>query len=185
MWCDADLVDFDPRYITRLIGPLLAEPEVRFVKGAYDRVAADGSTGGRTTELMARPLLSLLFPELAHIQQPLGGEYAGRRALLECVPFVQGYGVEIGLLIDVAREAGVDAIAQVDLGERRHRSRPLEDLGPQAAEVLATALNRAGVGLAGPGSPTFLHPVDGPIELDVLERPPLADLDRADTIGAD
>jgi len=94
---------------------------------------------------MARPLLCALFPHLAGIVQPLSGEYAGRRELLEAVPFVEGWGVEIGLLIDLAEQFGVEALAQADLGVREHRNRPLDELAPQAMSVLLTVLRRAGV----------------------------------------
>ena len=97
------------------------------------------------TELVARPLLSLLFPKLADIVQPLGGEYAGRREALEVLPFVEGWGVELGLLIDLVERFGRDAVAQVDLGVREHRNRPLDELAPQALAILATALRRAGL----------------------------------------
>ena len=96
------------------------------------------------TELVARPLLALLFPHLTSIVQPLGGEYAGRRELLEQLPFVEGYGVDIGLLIDIAAGFGTDVIAQVDLGTRVHRNRPLDELSPQATAIMQTALRRAG-----------------------------------------
>ena len=117
------------------------------MKGFYDR-PVDGSPhgGGRVTELMARPVIAALFPHLASIVQPLSGEYAGRRSLLERLPFVQGYGVDLGLLIDIAEVEGTEAIAQVDLGLRRHRNRSLDELGPQALAVLQTALGRAGDG---------------------------------------
>lgn len=143
VWCDADLVDFDSTFITGLTGPLLLDAELAFVKGYYDR-PLDGQPegGGRVTELMARPALALLFPHLGAIHQPLGGEYAGRRDVLERVPFARGYGVDIGLVIDVVSTAGLDAIAQVDLGTRRHRNRPYEELTPMATEVLAAILAR-------------------------------------------
>ena len=101
--------------------------------------------GGRVTELGARPALSALFPHLTGFVQPLAGEYAGSRTLLEAVPFVEGWGVEIGLLIDLAEKYGIDALAQADLGVREHRNRPLDQLAPQAMAVLLTVLRRAGV----------------------------------------
>ena len=114
---------------------------------AYYRRSFEGAPtgGGRVTELVARPLLSLLFPKLADIVQPLGGEYAARREALEVLPFVEGWGVELGLLIDIVERFGRDAVAQVDLGVREHRNRPLDELGPQALAILATALRRAGL----------------------------------------
>jgi glucosyl-3-phosphoglycerate synthase len=145
VWCDADVLNFSAQYVTGLLGPVLTNPDVGFVKGFYDRPSAvDGERGGRVTELAARPILSLLFPHLASIVQPLAGEYAGRRELLEQLSFVEGYGVDIALLIDVAHAFGTDAIAQVDLGTRVHRNRPLAELSPQAEAVLQAALARAG-----------------------------------------
>jgi glucosyl-3-phosphoglycerate synthase len=145
-WVDADIRNFGPHFVTRLLAPLLTDPSVGFVKGFYRRPLFDKVTGGgRVTELMARPVISSLFPHLADFVQPLSGEYAGRRSLLESVPFVEGYGVEIGLLIDLVSRFGMDAMAQADLGVREHRNRPLEELGPQAMAVLVTALRRAGV----------------------------------------
>ena len=103
VWCDADVVGFEPHFVTGLLGPLLTRPDIGFVKGYYDRPASEpGDRGGRVTELVARPLLALLFPHLSSVVQPLSGEYAGRRELLERLPFVEGYGVDIALLIDIA-----------------------------------------------------------------------------------
>lgn len=145
VWIDADIYNFRPHFVTRLVEPLLQRSETHLVKAFYRRPLHGAPTGGgRVTELMARPLIAALFPHLAGIVQPLGGEYAGRRTLLESVPFVEGWGVEIGLLIDVAAAAGIDAIAQCDLGTREHRNRPLEQLSPQAMAVLVTCLRRAG-----------------------------------------
>jgi glucosyl-3-phosphoglycerate synthase len=144
-YVDADLRNFRGEYVERLCTPLLADDELMFVKAYYTRSFEGAPTGGgRVTELVARPLLSLLFPKLADIAQPLGGEYAGRRSALEALPYVQGWGVELGLLIDVAERFGRDAIGEVDLGMREHRNRPLDELGPQAEAIIATALQRAG-----------------------------------------
>lgn len=172
VWCDSDIIDFDVHFITGLLGPLLTDPALAFVKGHYDRPLVDGGPGGgRVTELVARPLLSLLFPHLAEIVQPLSGEYAGRRALLERLPFVRGYGVDIGLLIDVAAAVGTGALAQVDLGTRVHRNRTLDQLSPQAMAVMQTALVRAGrQGLD--DRATLVRPSDDPVVVDVGERPP-------------
>jgi glucosyl-3-phosphoglycerate synthase len=172
-WCDADIRKFDERFIIGLIGPMLLQPGVEFVKGFYER-PDDGVGGGRVTELLARPAISLLLPELASFVQPLSGEYAGRRSLLERVPFVCGYGVDLGLLVDVVRLVGIDAIAQVDLGIRRHRHRPLDELGPQAVEVLAVALRRANVAVAHPA--VLERPGKLPLVIPYAELPPLADL---------
>src|SRR5438105_730311 len=134
---DADLRNFHGEYVQRLCEPLMLEAHTLLVKASYTRAFEGAPTGGgRVTELAARPLLSLLFPKLADISQPLGGEYAARRNVLEQLPFVEGWGVEIGLLIDVANRFGRDAIAQVDLGMREHRTRPLDELTPQALEVI-------------------------------------------------
>ena len=145
-WLDADLRNFRGEYVERLCAPLLAEPDTMFVKAYFTRAFEGAPTGGgRVTELVARPLLSLLFPKLADIMQPLGGEYAARRSAVEVVPFVEGWGVELGLLVDIVERFGRDAVAQVDLGVREHRNRPLADLGPQALAVMITALRRAGL----------------------------------------
>ena len=172
VWCDADITDFGPRFVIGLVGPLLTRPEIDFVKGFYDRpVGTSAHGGGRVTELMARPAISLLFPHLSSIVQPLAGEYAGRRCLLEQLPFVQGYGVDLGLLVDIADGSGTEVIAQVDLGTRRHRNRTLDELGPQALAVLQTALRRAVPG-QGEGA-TLVRPDLDPMDVEVGERPPL------------
>lgn len=174
-WCDADITDWGPRFVVGLLGPLLARPEVAFVKGFYDRPVGDSPHGGgRVTELVARPVIAALFPHLASIVQPLAGEYAGRRVLLERLPFAQGYGVDLGLLIDIAASEGTGVIAQVDLGTRRHRNRPLDELGPQALAVLQTALRRAGPALG--DEATLVRPDVEPTTVTVTERPPLVDV---------
>ena len=173
VWCDADLVDFEAHFIVGLLGPLLTHPDVDFVKGFYDRpAAAPDDRGGRVTELVARPLLTLLFPHLTSVVQPLGGEYAGRRELLEQLPFVEGYGVDIALLIDIASRFGTDVIAQADLGTRRHRNRTLDELSPQAVAVMQAALQRAGRPVA--SRSTLVRPGLEPLELVATELPPLA-----------
>jgi glucosyl-3-phosphoglycerate synthase len=146
VFLDADLYEFDSSFVPKLIGPLLDDPAVGFVKAVYRRPLGERpDEGGRVTELVARPLLSLLFLELAHVVQPLGGEYAARRRVFEALAFDDGYGVDVGILIDVAGRFGVDSIVQVDLGVRLHRNRPLAQLVPQARAVMATVLQRAGV----------------------------------------
>jgi glucosyl-3-phosphoglycerate synthase len=145
-WVDADVRNFGAHFVTRLVAPLLTDPAVGFVKGYYRRpLLGEPTGGGRVTELMARPVISALFPHLAHFVQPLAGEYAGRRELLETVPFVEGYGVEIGLLVDLTARFGSAALTQVDLEVREHRNRALEELSPQAMAILVTGLRRAGV----------------------------------------
>ena len=176
VFCDADVRHFDAAFVTGLLGPLLTVPEVGFVKGFYERpLAGVVGEGGRVTELVARPLLALLFPHLADVVQPLAGEFAGRREVLEQVPFVQDYGVDLGLLVDIAALAGVEALAQVDLGTRTHRNRPLAELAPQAAAVLCAALERAGV-TAGDRPPVLVRP-DAPSQPIVAgERPPIIEV---------
>jgi glucosyl-3-phosphoglycerate synthase len=145
-WLDADVRNFGPHFVSRLLAPLLTDPAIGFVKAYYRRpLHGEPVGGGRVTELMARPVVSALFPYLSHFVQPLAGEYAGRRELLETVPFVEGYGVDLGLLIDLVARFGVGALTQVDLDVREHRNRPLEELGPQAMAILVTGLRRAGV----------------------------------------
>ncbi|MEQ8716174.1 MAG: glucosyl-3-phosphoglycerate synthase [Acidimicrobiales bacterium] len=179
VFCDADLHSFGPHYITRLVGPLVLDESVQLVKGFYERLlGGQPGEGGRTTELVARPTLSLMFPRLATVQQPLGGEYALRRTAAERLPFVEGYGVDIALLIDTDRRWGTGAIVQVDLGERAHRNRPLHELSVQAAEILHTVLARAGV-VDEPGwSRVLIRPGRTPVEIDVSERRPLLDVDE-------
>ena len=178
VWCDADLTSFEAHYVTALAEPLLADERIVLVKGYYERFLDGRPGGGRTTELMARPLLAQFFPELAHLRQPLGGEYAVRRQAVEQVPFVQGWGVEVGLLIDLSRRFGADCIAEADLGVRRHRNRPLAELGPQALAILQTVLQRAGVSPpAGDGWSAGLQiPGVALQEVSLRERPPLSDL---------
>jgi len=173
VWIDADLTSLTPACVTGLVGPMLTDPSVAMVKGYYERPEMGGIGGGRTTELMARPLLATLFPHLSSIRQPLGGEYAARREILEQVPFAMGYGVETGLLIDIAALVGLDRLAQVDLGVRVHRNRPLHELSVQAMEVLHVALRRADVHWQPEWSHVLLRPDLEPVEAQVDERPPL------------
>ena len=147
VFVDGDIRDIGPRFVTGLVGPLLHHDGLQFVKAAYDRPIDLGhglrrTGGGRVTELMARPLLATFWPELSWLAQPLSGEYAGRRALLESLPFVQGFGVELALLVDIVARCGSDVIAQVDLERRVHTNKPLADLGPMATEILQVALER-------------------------------------------
>jgi glucosyl-3-phosphoglycerate synthase len=175
VWCDADLLDFDPRFVVGLVGPLVAHPELVFTKGCYERLTGTPEGGGRVTELTARPALALLHPALVDFQQPLAGEFAGRRAALEQVPFVDGYGVDLALLIDLVAAFGIERVAQVDLGTRRHRNRPLHELGPQALEVLHVALERAGVRDL-PVAPQLLASDGTRHRARISQRPPLASL---------
>ena len=170
-WVDADIREFDAKFVVGLLGPLLLDPTVDFVKGFYERPELAGIGGGRVTELAARPLLSMFFPELTSVFQPLGGEYAGRRSVLEQLPFVVGYGVDVALLIDIARRCGVERIAQVDLGVRHHRNRSLAELGPQSYAVISAILGRAGVDVM---SEHLLYRPDGATPIVIDERPPIA-----------
>ena len=141
---DADVTNFGPHFVSGLLGPLLVGQGVSLVKGFYERPLHDAPAGGgRVTELMARPVIDLLFPNLAGIIQPLAGETAAPRAVLEACGLADGYAVELAILVDVAARYGADAIAQVDLGVRVHRNRPLSELRPQATDILRTALARA------------------------------------------
>lgn len=172
VWIDADLERFDPRWVARLVAPLLFDSRVSLVKGYYERVSASlAGGGGRVTELVARPVLSMFHPHLSPILQPLGGEYAARRSSLENVPFAGGYGVDLGLIIDVSRREGIAAIAQVDLGQRLHRNRPVAELAIQAAEVLHVALRRAGVAID--SAPTLFPTSPSPATYETRDRPPL------------
>lgn len=177
VFVDADIVDFDPAFVVALVGPLLTADELHFVKGHYHRPESDGVGGGRVTELTARPLLSQYFPELADVAQPLAGEYAARRKLLEGLPFVVGYAVDVALLIDAFRAAGIGGLAQVDLGVRRHRHRTLGELGPQALAVSQVILDRAGV--RPPGPAVLRRPGRAPLPVMLHERPALEGLRRA------
>jgi glucosyl-3-phosphoglycerate synthase len=192
VFIDADLEQFDPQFAVGLLGPLLADPSVEFVKAFYDRPLKAGQTimpagGGRVTELMARPLLNLHWPHLAGIVQPLAGEYAGRRSLLERVPFVSGYGVEIAMLVDVFELAGLSAMAQVDLGSRRHRNSSDAALGQMSAQVylaLLSRIERHGLGMmtvdASYELTQFARDGDSFVptttDVGVIERPPMADV---------
>ncbi|HWF35433.1 MAG TPA: glucosyl-3-phosphoglycerate synthase [Solirubrobacteraceae bacterium] len=183
---DADTEQFGAHFACGLLGPLLCEHGVSFVKGFYRRPFRVGETvlpdgGGRVTELTARPLLNLFYPELAAVHQPLAGEIAARRELLERLPFVTGYGVDIALLLDAYRCVGIDALAQVDLEVRQNAHQPLRDLGPMASAVLqavASRLAREGR-LRGPLPSSFLVPgEDEPVDAagPPLERPPIGGL---------
>ncbi len=144
VFVDADLTDFGEHYITGLVGPLLADESTLLVKAFYDRPLLDVSAagGGRVTELMARPLLGAFRPELSGVVQPLAGECAGRRSLLETLPFAAGYGVETALLLDTVAAHGLNAVAQVDLGQRVHGHQDTAALGRMAATILHTVLRR-------------------------------------------
>jgi glucosyl-3-phosphoglycerate synthase len=140
---DADTEGFSAHFATGLLGALVSDPALSFVKGFCRRPLGDASAGGgRVNHLTARPALEVFYPDLAAVRQPLAGEVAARRELLERLPFVTGYGVEIGMLIDAWREVGLEGMAQVDLDEHRNRHQPLDTLTPMAATVLATIAQR-------------------------------------------
>jgi glucosyl-3-phosphoglycerate synthase len=192
VFIDSDLVDFDSGFVPALLGPLLlrhrrTRQRVALVKGFYRRPLRiespeAGTGGGRVTELLARPLLNTLRPELAGVVQPLGGEYAASRVFLESVPFAAGYGVEIGLLLDAHTRYGLDGLAQVNLGVRKHRNRSLLELGVMSRQILGAALPRCGVAEV-PGSAGITQFVQlgarfMPTESGVLvdDRPPMRDV---------
>ncbi|WP_370325241.1 glucosyl-3-phosphoglycerate synthase [Euzebya sp.] len=196
VFVDTDIRNPDPRFVSGLLGPLLLDPDVALVKAFYDRpIELDGmmhpSGGGRVTELLARPLLNLFWPELAGLVQPLSGEYAGRRDLLEAIPFLTGYGVEIGMLIDTVLLRGADAIAQVDLKRRVHRNQDITALSRMAFGVLQAALrrlpeaDRARLGDLPNAYRQFARGGDGQVrvrpeaEVAIVERPPMASQRRA------
>jgi glucosyl-3-phosphoglycerate synthase len=177
-WLDADIRNFDTEFVTRLVRPLIDDPGVLFTKAYYRRpLNGEPNGGGRVTELVARPLLSHWFPGLRDIIQPLSGEYAGRREILDALPFVEGWGVELGLLLDLAQRYGPDAITQVDLGVREHRNLPVEELGPQALAIFLAALRRAGVGDVAPLAAELVRFDDDhervSVPVEVRERPPM------------
>ncbi|GGV17588.1 glucosyl-3-phosphoglycerate synthase [Streptomyces litmocidini] len=188
---DADLRDFSADFVTGIVGPLLTDPDVDFVKAMYDRpfgAGPDGpapgeapAQGGRVTELVARPLLNLHWPRLAGFVQPLGGEYAARRSLLERLPFPVGYGVELGLLVDALHTVGLDALAQVDVGVRKHRHQDGQALGRMAAAIYRTAQLRLSRGhLVRPRLTQFARGEKGfeptTYAVDTEERPPMTEI---------
>jgi glucosyl-3-phosphoglycerate synthase len=203
-WVDADIRNFHARFVYGLLGPLLLDPDIHYVKAFYDRPirernALRATGGGRVTELLARPLINLLWPELAGIVQPLSGEYAGRRETLEQVPFFSGYGVELGLLVDIAARFGVDTIAQVDLDRRVHRNQDMQALGRMSFGILqAVFLRLAEEGRSAPGlfgttlvqfSNTLYEYQPEPREIVTSRRPPIVTVDdyrrrRADPVAA-
>ncbi|MFD8148319.1 glucosyl-3-phosphoglycerate synthase [Streptomyces sp. NPDC059708] len=181
---DADLRDFSSSFVSGIVGPLLTDPQVQFVKAMYDRPLGDApGQGGRVTELVARPLLNLHWPQLAGFVQPLGGEYAVRRSLLERLPFPVGYGVELGLLVDALHTVGLDAMAQVDVGVRLHKHQSGQALGRMAAAIYRTAQLRLSRGhLVRPELTQFERGPDGFVPrtypVDTEERPPMLEIEE-------
>jgi glucosyl-3-phosphoglycerate synthase len=194
VFVDSDLINPHPMFVPWLVAPLLTCDGIHLVKSFYRRPLnvgdaggrAGATGGGRVTELVARPLLAALRPELGRMLQPLGGEYAASRELLTSLPFAPGYGVDIGLLVDTFDRLGLDAIAQVNLGVRAHRNRPLAELGAMSRQVIATLLSRCGIPDSGVGLTQFF--ADGPDGSDgegytqhtspvsLVDRPPICGL---------
>lgn len=194
VWVDADISNIAPKFVYGLVGPLLEDESISYVKAFYERPIRSSagiapSGGGRVTEILVRPLFGLFYPELARLVQPLSGEYAGRRELLEKLPFSVGYGVELGHLIDVYNRFGIGAIAQVDLDLRIHRNQTTEALGRMSFGILNTFLDRA----ARYGDAKALRQleamhvalrVDGDkhyverSEISAVERPPMIELEE-------
>ncbi|MEE8602243.1 glucosyl-3-phosphoglycerate synthase [Euzebya tangerina] len=189
---DTDIRNPSPIFVSGLVAPLITTPQIELVKAFYDRpIELNGTLhpagGGRVTELLARPLLNLFWPELSGLVQPLSGEYAGRRELLESIPFSTGYGVEIGMLIDTLGRRGADAIAQVDIGQRIHRNQDITALSRMAFGVAQAALRRLpDAGRATfPDLPTayrqFQRDADDTVNLleagqiEIIERPPMVE----------
>ncbi|MBI2684142.1 MAG: glucosyl-3-phosphoglycerate synthase [Actinobacteria bacterium] len=186
LWLDADVHAFDDAFVPGMLGPLILDPEISYVKARYRRsFGGDPLGGGRVTEICAKPLLNLFYPELVGFAQPLSGEAAGRRELLESVPFLTGYAVEIGLLIDILRHAGVEAMAQVDLGERHHDHQATHALGRMSYAILQAVARRLAqdgratflTGEPGPYRRPLVEPVGGPrfevTDVTLVERPPM------------
>lgn len=182
VFIDSDLIDPDPRYVPNLVGPLLTADGIHHVKGFYRRPLRINETedprgGGRVTELVARPMLAALRPELTAILQPLGGEYAATRELLASVPFAPGYGVEIGLLLDTYRRYGPSGLGQVNLSVRKHRNRDLMELGVMSRQIIGTMLRRCGIDDSGMPLTQYFAQGDTFVprtaELDLADRPPV------------
>ena len=193
VYVDSDIKNIHPRFVYGLIGPLIINPEVHYVKAFYDRPIASGgglrpTGGGRVTEILIRPLFSLFYPDLSAILQPLSGEYAGRRTILEQIPFPVGYGVETAMLIDIYERLGMDAFAQTDLDRRVHRNQDTISLGRMAFGVLRTFMSR----LKREKLVHFDHELPGimrQFEVDegnyLLKEYPIEELEREPIIGVD
>lgn len=193
VWVDSDIENIHPRFVYGLVGPLLEDPSIGYVKAFYERpIKREGvlqpSGGGRVTELTVRPLFNLFYPELSGLIQPLSGEYAGRRDVLESVPFFTGYGVESGLLLDISREYGMDALAQVDLEVRVHDNQSIESLSRMSFGIMQALFRR----LEDDGKLTLtrepgtvyntVRRSEGgysirPVEVPIVERPPMVSME--------
>ncbi|MFE9577366.1 glucosyl-3-phosphoglycerate synthase [Nocardia sp. NPDC006044] len=188
VFVDSDLIAPSPLFVPSLLAPLLLDDELCLVKGFYRRpLSGTGRAdfgGGRVTELLARPLLTALVPDLAALIQPLGGEYAATREFLTAIPFAPGYGVEIGILLDAWKRHGAGAIGQVDLGIRAHRNRPTHELAVMSRQVVVTLLARIGIADSGVALRQYLPHGSSwrtaETELSLLDRPPIAELIEAD-----
>jgi len=193
VWVDADISNIAPKFVYGLVGPLLRDPRIGYVKAFYERpFRASGELiaagGGRVTEILVRPMFSLFYPELASLVQPLSGEYAGRRSLLEKLPFSVGYGVEVGHLLDIYHQEGIGAIAQVNMDRRVHRNQALQSLGKMAFGILQTFLSRQAKYGDGARPPTATHhlsvsivdevPRVERVEISTEERPPMVDVEE-------
>ncbi len=192
VWVDTDITNMDPLFVYGLLGPLLRQPQIQYVKGFYRRPIKVGEKvesfgGGRVTELVARPLLNLFYPELSGVIQPLSGEYAGRRSALEQVPFFSGYGVETALLIDMLEHFGLEAIAQTDLELRVHYNQPLVDLSKMSFAILQVFIsrleNRYGVELLDKANRTMKLIIHEPerfaldlVDISDTQRPPMIEI---------
>jgi glucosyl-3-phosphoglycerate synthase len=190
LYLDSDTPDFAPQFVYGMLAPLLTVPGLRFVKGSYSRPLANSGRhrldeGARVTELTAKPLLALFYPALGGFAQPLAGEMAAPRELLSSIPFLTGYAVETGMLIDVLETVGIEAMAQVDLGSRSNRNQPLHELGRMSYAVLlavASRLRRDGRLLEpGPDEETYVRAIRSVAGLsldrariEIVERPPIA-----------
>jgi len=194
VWIDADISNIGPKFVYGLVGPLLRDPVIAYVKAFYERpMRTEGvlvpSGGGRVTEILVRPLFSQFYPELASLVQPLSGEYAGRRSLLERLPFSVGYGVELGHLIDIYHTTGVGSIAQVNMASRVHRNQSVHALGKMAFGILSTfhqrlekygearLLKETGRAHLSVSAGGYGHEVER-TEISCIERPPMIEIEE-------
>ena len=193
LWIDSDIKNIHPKFAYGIIGTLLKRPDVLFCKGFYERpLNVDGtlrhSEGGRVTEILMRPLINHFFPNLSGFIQPLSGEYGGRRELFEQIPFFTGYGIEIGMLIDIVNNFSLDAVAQVDLDVRVHRNQRLDNLGKMAFGILQSFFKRCHeldiIDLTNAMKETFLQVTADAVGYDIIEknivefeRPPMAEIE--------
>ena len=192
VWCDSDIVNFNSRFIYGILGPIITDDKVSYVKGFYRRPLQIESSnleneGGRVTEILVRPLINLFYPDLSRIFQPLSGEYAGRRKVLESIPFSTGYGVEVGMLIEIFEKFGLDAIAQVNLQRRVHRNQPISSLSRMSFGIIQTfigKLEKYNKAELGRNLSKIYNQIEfinkeyiiTPLELEEMERPPMLEI---------